>query len=255
MGISAIIPVADVAAANAALRDAGFGAENFRVPLRSGNAEATHVGLHCWDNQAFLAAVQALPNVEVKTDGSHVNFAEAATEQEVEWTDQTNWFDNPIMTGDERTFDNKTWVSLIDYNPYPPPLCWREIGENPDWSQPFGGKGYPVDFTVTHNGVIYINRRPANVWEPGAFDSGWEVFGQGGGGGTEWVNTGATVVQMVAGQTYLVSEKLSDLTPDQKIKLGDKETVFKRFWSGFEDYLIIDPHVEADVGAIVYKWA
>jgi hypothetical protein len=258
MSISAIVPVDDVADANATLRDAGFGEENFRVPLRTGDGETTHVGLHCWDKPEFLSVIQTLPSVEVKTDGSHVNFAEAAAEQAVEWSDPTNWFENPVMKGDTRTFNNKTWISLVDYNVWTPPTAWREVSENPEWVQPTGSSdAYPLDFTVTHNSQIWRSTINANVWEPGVVAGLWELVDQGGGdtGNEEWVDTGATVAQLVAAGVYRVSTTLPDLIVDQQIKLGDQETVFKGFWSNNESYLLIDPHVTVDVGAIVYKWA
>lgn len=74
--------------------------------------------------------------------------------------------------------------------------------------------------------------------------------------GEAWVDTGATVTQLVAAGVYRVSQSLiGTLTAGQAIKLGDAETVFTGFWSGFGDYLLISPHVTAANGSKVWKWA
>lgn len=64
MSICAIVPVANMAAANASLQTAGFGPGNFSVPAYGGTG-VTHAALHAWDDPAFLAALKALPNVVV----------------------------------------------------------------------------------------------------------------------------------------------------------------------------------------------
>ena len=64
MSISAICPVASLAAANAALEAAGHGPNNFSVPAYAGPG-ATHACLHCWDSPAFLASLQAIPEVTI----------------------------------------------------------------------------------------------------------------------------------------------------------------------------------------------
>lgn len=74
--------------------------------------------------------------------------------------------------------------------------------------------------------------------------------------GETWVDTGATVTQLVAAGAYRVSISLAGaLTAGQAIKLGTAETVFTGFWSGFGDYLLISPHVAAANGSKVWKWA
>ena len=62
MSICAIIPVASLAAANAALEAQGFGIGNFSVPAY-GATGATHAALHAWDDPPFNAAVKAIAGV------------------------------------------------------------------------------------------------------------------------------------------------------------------------------------------------
>lgn len=58
MGIVAIVPVANLAAANASLQAQGFGPGNFSVPAY-GATGATHAALHAWDDPAFSAVINA----------------------------------------------------------------------------------------------------------------------------------------------------------------------------------------------------
>jgi hypothetical protein len=181
MGFSAIIPVAALEAANAALDAQGFGPDNFSVPLRGGvsDTDATHAGLNMVaEYPAFRAAVAALSGVSIQdTPAGTVAFADHVAAQALEWSDPTNWTENPIMLGDERTFDGKLWVSLVDFNVWQPPVNWREVPSSgyPAWVQPVGAvDAYPLGFRVTHNGQNWESTTPANVWEPGVF--GWVVL-------------------------------------------------------------------------------
>jgi hypothetical protein len=71
MGFSAIIPAAEVTAANAALEAAGYGKNNFSVPLmqlpwKAGNPPDAY-GMNVGDNVSdFRAAVSAIPNVNIR---------------------------------------------------------------------------------------------------------------------------------------------------------------------------------------------
>lgn len=179
MSFSATIPVAQIETANAVLELAGFGPDNFKVPLRTGTADATHVGLHCIANDlAFRAAVALIPNVQI-TDGAglSVTFAAHCSTRALEWSDPTFWFQNPVMIGDQRTHGGKLWESLVDYNVWTPPVNWREVvvGGYPAWVQPTGAQdAYAMGARVTHNGQNWENTgSAANVWEPGVF--GWVV--------------------------------------------------------------------------------
>lgn len=79
---------------------------------------------------------------------------------------------------------------------------------------------------------------------------------QGGGSGSEWVDTGATVIAQ-AGTVYRISdiEVAAALVPGQTIRFGDgAETTFTGTWAGGADYLEIDPFVQAAVGDAVWSF-
>lgn len=176
-------------AANVELEELGHGPGNFQVPLREGSESATHAGLHAWDDPRFEEALDSLdyPTLTIRKDpGFEVNFQQHTEDQALEWSDPTDWFDNPIMTGDQRTFDGKLWESLMDYNVWAPPIGWREVVENgyPEWVQPTGAHdAYAVGERVTHDnpndgGAIWVYESviPANTTEPGrdgTFDRWW----------------------------------------------------------------------------------
>jgi hypothetical protein len=69
MGFSAIIPVDQVIAANAALEAQGFGPNNFSVPLLAApdGVDLTHLGLNCAaDSEALKQAIEAIPGVSIQ---------------------------------------------------------------------------------------------------------------------------------------------------------------------------------------------
>ncbi len=84
------------------------------------------------------------------------------------------WSDNPIMVGDQWSFEGKLWESLVDYNVWVPPVGWREVVTEgyPDWVQPTGAHdAYDLGERVTHNTQDWESQYASNVWEPGVF--GW----------------------------------------------------------------------------------
>lgn len=184
MGISAMIPVEHVEAANAELDELGFGPNSFSVAMRANNATgaATHVGFHSWDNPAFLAAVQALtyPGLVVKYDeGEEVNFPAMVEERTMDWIEPDRWFENPVMKEDVRTKGGKTWTSLIDNNVWEPPVGWREVVAEgyPAWVQPTGAHdAYPMGGKVSFKGQNYESVIAANVWSPSAYPAGWKAL-------------------------------------------------------------------------------
>lgn len=135
MTISATVSVTHLTEANTQLEAAGHGPSNFSVPLRTGNARATHAGLHAWDDPSFLAALQALtvPTLRIRNEpGAGVNFGQHVAAEAMEWTDPTLWFDNPVMTGDIRQFGGVQHRSLIDYNVWTPeayPRGWERVND------------------------------------------------------------------------------------------------------------------------------
>lgn len=194
MSISAIVPVASVEAVNAALEEQGFGPNNFSVPLRTGTAAATHVGMHAWHDPVFLAALQDIPEVEIVTQIAGVDehsqpitlhpegaalFTAHTEQRALEWSDPNDWYANPVMTGDERTFGGKLWKSLMDYNVWAPPIGWREVVAvgYPAWVQPTGAHdAYKLGDRVSFNGKNYESVIAANVWSPTAYPAGWKMI-------------------------------------------------------------------------------
>jgi len=67
MSIVALIPVANMDAANEALADAGFGADNFSVPAYTAGA-VSHMALHMGADDAFLAVLETLDGVVFDLD-------------------------------------------------------------------------------------------------------------------------------------------------------------------------------------------
>lgn len=180
MSFAATVPVSEMDTANTALELAGFGSNNFTVPVRTNGSsgDATKVLLLCiGNNPAFRAAVAALPNVVLGDYGTLVDcYADFKAVQNYDPADAVNWFQNPIMTGDQRVYGGKTWESLIDYNVWTPPVAWREVVATgyPAWVQPTGAHdAYALGAMVTFNGQNWRSTTPANVWQPGVF--GWEV--------------------------------------------------------------------------------
>jgi hypothetical protein len=180
MSFSAIIPAANLAAANATLQAQGYGPGNFSVPLRVGptDAEASHVGMNAIaGSAAFRAAVAALPGVSMRDAPlGAVEFAPHTTAQALRWEGPENWIASPVMIGAQRSYSGKTWESLVDYNVWTPPVAWREVVVTgyPAWVQPTGAHdAYALGFIVTHLGQNWISDYAANVWAPGAF--GWTV--------------------------------------------------------------------------------
>lgn len=113
-----------------------------------------------------------------------VDEPEAAIE---EWIEPTHWTQNPVMTGDQRVHNGKTWESLTDYNVWEPPIGWREVVDTgyPAWVQPTGAHdAYQTGEMVTHDNPndsgtiwVYSSKIDANTTEPGrdgTFDRWWE---------------------------------------------------------------------------------
>jgi hypothetical protein len=197
MSIVAIIPVADMLAANSALEALGFGPNNFSVPCYSGGG-ASHAALHCWNVAGFADAVKAIAGVAwEESDGDPMTRTAALIASKsakwgaqapdlpttgnalantlYRWTDGSLWW--CIQTFSRSTFNAPpaTYPALI--------RIVREPGTAAEWTQPidqydayrlvnvFTGK--PDEWT--HNGKTwYVTQGDGsgnNVWEPGVF--GW----------------------------------------------------------------------------------
>ena len=120
-GFAATCPAEHVEAANAALESAGFGPGNFSVPLFDG-LSAGRLALHCWTNDGFRAAIQALPaeyGVEIVDAGETPSARVTTAAGPLEWrTDWATAGDLPML-GDTREKDGTTWESLRDENFWP----------------------------------------------------------------------------------------------------------------------------------------
>ena len=84
--LCAIIPVANTTTANDALALQGFGNQNFSVPLYV-NGSPAFVGLHTWNDTAFVTAVKAIANVIwEESDGDPITrFDTLANANSVKW--------------------------------------------------------------------------------------------------------------------------------------------------------------------------
>jgi len=204
---SATVSVKFVGAANAELEAQGFGPLNFSVPAQTvGAPGADYAGLHCWPHPAFRAAVEALDPAYgvVITDGQGApNFDKACEERAIEWTPFDGENESLPKTGDLTTYEGKSWECLADYNPYAPPVNWREkspAGTLPAWTQPTNAKdAYPLAFQVSYKGKNWESLMADNVGVPGV--SGWR----------EIVATGyaAWVQPTGASDAYKLGDKIS----------------------------------------------
>lgn len=200
MSIVAIVPVAQLVAANAALELAGFGPRNFTVAAY-GATGATHAAMHAWEDSALRAALGLVPGVVVgdpEDEGDPVTLTAALiAAQGAKWGAQALELPatGTVTAGDVYRFDDSLWsiIQSFDRSAY---------GEHPDtypalirrlrdpykaepWRQPldqFDSYQLVNPFTgnpdrCTHAGQTWVVTQADgggnNVWEPGAF--GWAV--------------------------------------------------------------------------------
>ena len=196
MSMVAIIPVANLLAANEALNELGHGPNNFSVPCYTG-ASATHGALHSWNDPVFEANVQAIQNVVWEiSDGDPVTRTKALIEaQGAKWGAQALELPGTgsVTAGSMYRFDSLLWSVIqtfnrTTYSAHPstyPALIRRVIepGIIAPWKQPtdqfdayklvnpFNGK----PDKCTHNGKTWVvtqgDGSGNNTWQPGAF--GW----------------------------------------------------------------------------------
>lgn len=200
MAISATIAAADMAAANKALLDQGFGPGSFSVPMRAGTGDATHASLHLGGRDpAFLAALEDLQttfpalvldhdDTTTRNIGAHI----ANTGLEWVWPDPENL--PGYAKGAEATVDGVVWVSTIENNVWTPGTAgWHR--KDAQWVQPAGAlDAYAAGAVVTHNGSEWTSDLDANVWEPG-------VYG--------WTESVAATDEWSAGVTYAVGDEVT----------------------------------------------
>lgn len=198
MSIIAILPAANLIAANAALETAGFGPSNFSVVSFTGG-KATHAALHAWHDPAFVAAVKAIAGV-VYAEGTGDPVARTKTlieAQGAKWGAQA-----PALP----TTGNATAGTLYAYNRNGTRELWhciqtinravygaapetysahfyrvREPGVALPWSQPPAENPYKLvnpftgkADTTLHGGKTWRTKVDINVWEPTAQSAQWE---------------------------------------------------------------------------------
>lgn len=193
LGFSAIIPVAEMGAANDSLQALGWGTGNFSVPAFS-SSRPTFATMHAWMDPLFLADVEAIPNVQIVEGDQPDNTVIAACDLVgAQWGGAALPLPNTGMvnTGEIYWHNDVLWavVQSFDRTAFPAPpetypalmMMARVPGVATQWRQPLGSfdayllvepfTGLPEQ--VLHNGKKWTNNTPANVWEPGVF--GWTV--------------------------------------------------------------------------------
>lgn len=284
MSMVAIIPVSNVQSANELLESAGWGPHNFSVAAYAAPA-ATHAALHSWHDPAFEVAVQAISGVvvEIGDDDSILLTGTLIEGQGAEWGSQAPPLPSAgsVTAGSLYRFDDLLWYVIQTFDrstfgghPSTYPALIRTVHEPwvlAPWKQPIDQydayklvnpfNGQPDQ--CLHNGqtwtVSAADGAGNNIWEPGVF--GWTYPGYIPPPAATWVDTVATVAQLVAAGIYRLNVVVTGLTIGQPVRLGDLpagETVFNGYWPTAatpSDYIAIAPHVTAAVGAKVYKWA
>ena len=192
--LCAIIPVANTTTANDALALQGFGNQNFSVPLYT-NGSPSFVGLHTWNDTAFVTAVKAIANViwEESDGDPTTRFNDLANANSVKWGANA-----PPLTGTTvagvlyRHTDNTLWNCIQPYNtatwsdPTVIPALIRQVREPNvvlEWKQPLDAfDAYKLVNPVTnkpdecyfegkHYKVTQADGSGNNIWSPTAF--GW----------------------------------------------------------------------------------
>ena len=196
MSLVAIVPVANMTAANAALAAAGFGPKNFSVPAY-GATGATHAALHAWDDPAFAAAVKAIAGVAYNEGtGDPITRTKTLIEaQGAKWGDQAPALPSTgnVTAGSVYRFGGSVWYVIQTFNrstygadpsTYPALIRrlrdprsvepWRQPIDQYDSYQllnPFTGKPDECTFGGFTWYVTQADGSGNNVWQPGAF--GW----------------------------------------------------------------------------------
>ena len=222
MSFSASIPVANIAASNAALQAAGWGPNNFTVPLWTGGAIPAVAALHHIGNDpAFRAACAALAGATVRDYGQLVVGMDAtATAVGGRWGSNAPLLQGNVTPGLYRdpaggalwwviqAFDRTVFnAALTTYPALVTPA--RTPGEVTPWVQPLGGAdSYQAvnAFTgqpdrVTHLGKTWDCLTANNVSTPGT--ANWR----------EYVTTGypAWLQPTGAGDAYPVGFRVTHL--------------------------------------------
>lgn len=194
MSLCAILPVANLLAANAALQAKGFGPGNFSVVSFTGGA-ATHAALHAWHDPAFVAAVKAIAGVVTdEGTGDPVARTKALIEaQGAQWGAQAPVLpDGPVTANTLYRYEDGLWRviqphyrSVYGGDPAQYPALIkraRQPGVAEPFVQPTGvhdAYRKPDPFTgvgelCLWGGKAYRTKIDANTWSPGGYPAGWE---------------------------------------------------------------------------------
>ena len=252
MSLSAVIPAANMQAANDALEAQGFGPGNFSVLAYAG-VRATHAALHAWNYPAFEAAVSALPDVTISNiAGSPFDRVQAALPPDAGWSGNISPLEGEVTPGLHLDGDGQLWQVIQPYNtatwpdPRIIPALIRRVrapGEVTQWVQPidqFDAYLLVDPFTgeperVTHQSSYYTTLVDINVWEPGTDTTLWQETGPDGSTivappGDTWNDSGATFEGVVGGGVIWVSDTSLFQTPEP-IRIGTVEITANSIWS------------------------
>lgn len=200
MSFSVTIPVANIAAANAALQAAGWGPGNFTVPVWTSGAMPVVAALHHIGNDvAFRAACVALAGATVRDYGQlAVGMDATATAAGGRWGGNAPLLQGQVTPGLYRAvpadggglwtviqaFDRAVFGAAL--STYPALVRQARVpGEVSPWVQPidaFNAYKLANPFTGLPDVVLHLGQTwrvtqgdgsGNNVWEPGVF--GWEL--------------------------------------------------------------------------------
>jgi hypothetical protein len=202
MSIVALIPVAQMAAANLALEEAGFGPGNFSVPAY-GATGVTHAALHAWEDSAFREALALVPGVVVgdpEDEGDPITLTAALiAAQGAKWGAQAPALPTTgnVTAGSLYRFEDGVWsviqaFSRTTYGAHPStyPALIRKLRDpykTEAWRQPIDQyDSYRLlnPFTGKPDECIYAGKTwrtkvDNNVWEP-AVGSLWDEINADG---------------------------------------------------------------------------
>ena len=192
----AVIPIANLAAANATLEELAHGPNNFSVAAYTGPA-VTHGAFHSWNDPVFEADVQAIEGViwEI-SEGNHEARVKALIEaQGAQSGDQAPDLPSAgnVTAGKLYRHEGNLWSVIQSFSrttygadPVTYPALIRRV-RNPHavepWKQPidqYDSYNLANPFTgaadrCTFGGKTYATKINANVWSPTGYPAGWEL--------------------------------------------------------------------------------
>jgi hypothetical protein len=280
MSIAARVPVASVAAANAALEAQGFGPDNFSVPVYA-SARPSFALLHAWGPPDFIAAVKALPGVEYsEATGTPIDRAEAVTPVGAAFAATAKPLTGNVTPGLHVDAEGVLWWVIQPYDTaeWPDPLVIpsqirpaRIPGQPSLWVQPLDQfdayllvdpwTGQPEEAFDADGVLWYVTQGDGaglNTWPPGVF--GWArrdgvpveppppppVSG--------WVDSGVTVTS-VSGANLLAVSDTGPLPVGTLIRVnGVEATVSSIFTSGAPGLLVTSVNLPDTPGSVVERW-